>query len=108
MLLLLIVLYVHSKIITHLATIFVGNHSVEEGFDYYTSMSFPNFDIIPANTTIYTLKIDIVADRILEDNELFDVTALPQYRPSDQPHCRVSVIIVDDDGKFNITVKNTV
>ena len=108
MLLLLIVLYVHSKIITHLATIFVGNHSVEEGFDYYTSMSFPNFDTIPANTTIYTLKIDIVADRILEDNELFQVIARPSEKPVGGFDCSVSVIIVDDDGKYNITVKNTV
>ena len=71
-------------------------------------MSFPNFDIIPANTTHYTLKIDIVSDRILEDNELFRVTAVPQHRPAGQPDCSAFVIIKDDDGKFNATVINTV
>ena len=99
----------YSKMISYACCYnFVGNHSVEESFDYYTSVSFPNFDIVPAYTTHYTLKIDIVADRILEDNELFQVTALPQHRSAGQPDCSVSVIIADDDGKFNTTVINTV
>ena len=88
----------------HVVTIFIGNDSVKENFDYYTSMSFPNFDIIPAYTTHYTLKIDIVADHIIEDNELFQVTVVPQHRFLGQPDCDVHVIIQDDDGKFNITV----
>ena len=75
-------------------------HTVEAGIDYYTAIAFPIFDTIPAYTRHYTLSIEIVPDRILEDNELFYVTAKPQHVPFGQPDCRVSVIIRDDDGNF--------
>ena len=83
-----------------IVTIFVGNHTTGEGIDYYTSSAFPYFAIIPAYSTGYTLKINIVADRILEDNELFYVIANPEHFPYGQPDCRVTAIIRDDDGNF--------
>ena len=86
--------------IMYVVIIFVGNHTIEEGIDYYTSSAFPYIDLIPAYSKVYTLKINVVADRILEDNELFYVTANPQHVPDGQPDCRVSVIIRDDDGNF--------
>ena len=81
---------------------FVGNHThtVEASIDYYTAIAFPNFDTIPAYTSHYTLSVKIVADRILEDNELFYVTVIPEHLPFGQPDCRVAVIIRDDDGNF--------
>ena len=86
----------------HVVTIFIGNNTAQQGFDYYTSISFPNFDKIPAFTTSYTLNITIVPDRILENNELFHVTPVPQHIPvgnHDYP-CSADAIIVDDDGNF--------
>ena len=81
---------------------FVGNHThtVEADIDYYTTITFPNFDTIPAYTRHYTLSIQIVPDRILEDNELFFVTVRPEHMPDGQPDCRVAIIIKDDDGNF--------
>ena len=83
----------------HIFAIFVANGTAEE-FDYYTSIAFPNFDVIPANTQNYTLKIEIVKDRILEDNELFRVTPQPESIPDGHTAIdyQVDVIIKDDDG----------
>ena len=81
--------------------IFVGNHSGnEEPIDYYTTKTFPDFDIIPPYERDYILNVTIVADRMLEDNELFHITAVPQHVPAGQPECSVDVIIRDDDGNF--------
>ena len=84
----------------YISIIFVGNHSGNEIFDYYAAISFPYFDIIPPYERHYILNITIVADRMLEDNELFHVTAVPQHVPAGQPECSVDVIIRDDDGNF--------
>ena len=84
----------------YISIIFVGNHSGNEIFDYYAAMSFPYFDIIPAYERDYILNITIVPDRILENNELFHLIAVPQHVPVGQPECSVDVIIRDDDGNF--------
>ena len=84
----------------YISIIFVGNHSGNEDFDYYTAISFPYFDIISPYERHYTLNVTIVPDRILENNELFHVTAIPQHVPAGRPECSVDVIIVDDDGNF--------
>ena len=78
-------------------TIILANGTTEV-FDYYTAIAFPNFATIPASTTNFTLKIDIVPDRILEDNELFKVTAQPEFTPDGHTIPSVDVIIKDDDG----------
>ena len=78
---------------------FVGNHtSTEEGFDYYTSISFPTHDIIPAYTRHYTLTVDIVPDNVIEENELLRVIAIPLHVPLGQYYCSTDVVILDDDG----------
>ena len=49
------------------------------------------------------MSVNVVPDRLLEDNELFQVTTKPPYMPADpQPDCstQVGVIIRDDDGNF--------
>ena len=86
----------------HVVTIFIGNDTAQQGFDYYTSISFPNFDKIPAFTTHNTLNITIVPDRILENNELFQVTPVPQHIPVGHYVylCSADAIIRDDDGNF--------
>ena len=86
----------------HIVTIFIGNDTAQEGIDYYTSIAFPNFDKIPAFTTRYTLNITIVADRILENNELFEITPQPSHLPIGHraTDCSVDVIIRDDDGNI--------
>ena len=77
---------------------------MEVGFDYYTAIAFPIYDIIPAYTKHYTLSVKIVPDRILENNELFRVTVQPELRPIGYYYCSAEVIIQDDDGNFNITI----
>ena len=84
----------------HVAYISVGNNTAQESLDFYTSVSSPNFDIIKAYNRHYELNITIVPDRILESNELFHVTSLPQQSPVGQPDCSVDIIIRDDDGSF--------
>ena len=86
----------------HVSYIFVGNNTAQESLDFYTSVSSPNFDIIKAYNRHYKLNITIVPDRILENNELFQVTPLPQQVPVGHTttDCRVDVIIRDDDGNF--------
>ena len=79
---------------------FVENESGITNIDYYTSLAFPNFDTIPAYERHYTLNVTIVPDQILENNELFDVTAKPEHVPAGQPECSTAVIIRDDDGNF--------
>ena len=78
-------------------TIILANGTAEV-FDYYTAIAFPNFATIPANTTNFTLKIEIVPDRLQEDNELFFVTAQPELIPDGYTIKSVAVIIKDDDG----------
>ena len=90
-----------SKLCTIILTIFVGNQTTEEGFDYYTAVGFPIFATIPAYSKHYTLSVNIYPDRILEDNELFYITPNPQHRPAGEPDCPISVIIRDDDGNFS-------
>ena len=63
-------------------------------------MAFPTFDTIPAYERHYTLNITIVPDEILENNELFDVTANPQHVPDGHLECSTDVIIKDDDGSL--------
>ena len=94
----------HSKVCTFILCIFVGNHSSEGDIDYYPE-AISNFHTIPAKTTHYPLNIVVIQDSILEDNELFQVTVIPEYIPVPavpQSNCptSVGVIIVDDDGNY--------
>ena len=91
-----------KKLIQCVATYVVANfvaYGTADDFDYYTPISYPDFDVIPAYRKYYILYVKIFPDRTLEDNELFYVTAQPEHTPDRQPDCRVSVIIRDDDGK---------
>ena len=89
----------------------LGNDTAmkEDDIDYYTSVAYPTFHTIPPNTTDYMLTIDIVNDTRLENNELFQVTPSPEHVPDGHTitDCRVDVIIMDDDGNFNIKIIQT-
>ena len=73
---------------------FTGN-----GTDYYASYAFPDKATIPAGTTEFLLKIKIVDDKILENNELFRIVAVPPDIPDGHIRCTADVII-RDDGKL--------
>ena len=79
----------------------VGNESTfisEDEIDYYTSYSFPYFATIEAYSSYFILSIPIVQDCILENNEIFRVSAIPPELPNGHIRCIADVIIVDDDG----------
>ena len=89
----------------------LGNDTTQEQneIDYFTSVAYPNFDTIPPYTRDYMLTIKIVKDTILENNHLFQVTPSPERVPDDHTitDCRADVIILDDDGNFNIKIIQT-
>ena len=63
-------------------------------------------DIIPKGSMYYTLKIKIVDDDRMEDDEVFRITAIPEDLPDGHIYCTADVYIKDDDGKL-IYVKYT-
>ena len=73
---------------------------MSDNIDYYTSYAFPNKAIIPAGTTKFLLKVKIVNDKRLEDNEIFRIVADPPDIPNNHFTCSTDVIIWDDDGKL--------
>ena len=89
----------------------LGNDTAvtEDDIDYYTSVAYPNVHIIPPNTREYMLTIEIVDDTKLENNELFQVIPSPEHVPDGHTATdfRVDVIIMDDDGNFNINIIQT-
>ena len=80
----------------------IGNESSSDDneIDYYVSHSYPNMDIIPKGSMYYTLKIKIVDDDRMEDDEVFHITAIPEDLPDGHIYCTTDVYIKDDDGKL--------
>ena len=80
----------------------IGNESSSDNseIDYYVSHSYPNMDIIPKGSMYYTLKIKIVDEDRMEDDEVFRITAIPEDLPDGHIYCTTYVYIKDDDGKL--------
>ena len=68
--------------------------------DYYAAYHYPNFAVVPANTTYFTLNITIVDDSVLENSELVRIVAIPPRVPDGHLRCLADLVIVDDDGKL--------
>ena len=60
---------------------------------------------IPANTSQFSLNVNIIDDKDLEDNELFRITILPPEIPDNLTADFSDVIIMDDDSKLLIYVE---
>ena len=81
---------------------FTGNEStlIEDDIDYYASYSYPNFAVVEAYSTHFSLNISIVQDCKLERTELFRVTAFPPQLPFGHVQCTTDVLIGDSYCKF--------
>ena len=54
---------------------------------------------IPANTSQFSLNVNIIDDKDLEDNELFRIKIFPPVIPDNLAVDFTDVIIIDNDGK---------